>query len=101
MTQNELVRLVDISSGYLSQIMTGTRCPDLQHQLFSHPFCPPFLAWKSGGAIVLRVRNDDAEEPASLWHRGMTVGHGQYTVRDLSTEALHHFRDMSTSTGRP
>ena len=38
LNQNELVRLVGISSGYLSQIMT--RCPDLQHQLSSHSFCP-------------------------------------------------------------
>ena len=27
MTQNELARLVGTSSGYLSQLMSGTRCP--------------------------------------------------------------------------
>ena len=27
MTQNELARLAGITSGYLSQLMTGTRCP--------------------------------------------------------------------------
>ena len=27
MTQNELACLADISSGYLSQLMSGTRCP--------------------------------------------------------------------------
>lgn len=27
MTQNELARLLDTSSGYLSQLMSGTRCP--------------------------------------------------------------------------
>ena len=101
MTQNELVRLVGISSAYLSQIMPRTRCPDLQHQLSSHSFCPTiFLAWKSGSAIVLRDRND-TEEPAILRHRGVTLGHGPYSVPDLRTEAIHHFRDMSTSTGRP
>ena len=36
-----------------------------------------------------------------LWHSGVTVGHGPYNVRDLCTEAVHHFRGMSTSTGRP
>ena len=27
MTQNELARLLDTSSGYLSQLISGTRCP--------------------------------------------------------------------------
>ena len=27
MSQNELARMVGITSGYLSQLMTGTRCP--------------------------------------------------------------------------
>ena len=30
MTQNELARLAGISSGYLSQLMSGTRCPSAE-----------------------------------------------------------------------
>ena len=30
MTQNELAGLVGISSGYLSQLMSGTRCPSAE-----------------------------------------------------------------------
>ena len=30
MSQNELARLAGISSGYLSQLMTGTRCPSAE-----------------------------------------------------------------------
>ncbi len=30
MTQNELARLLGISSGYLSQLMSGTRCPSAE-----------------------------------------------------------------------
>ncbi len=35
MTQNELARLVGTSSGYLSQLMSGTRCPsaDMRRRL--------------------------------------------------------------------
>ena len=35
MTQNELARLVGTSSGYLSQLMSGTRCPsaDIRRRL--------------------------------------------------------------------
>ena len=30
MSQNELARLAGISSGYLSQLMSGTRCPSAE-----------------------------------------------------------------------
>ena len=30
MSQNELARTLDITSGYLSQLMTGTRCPSAE-----------------------------------------------------------------------
>ena len=30
MTQNELARLAGISSGYLSQLMSGSRCPSAE-----------------------------------------------------------------------
>ena len=39
MTQNELARLVGTSSGYLSQLMSGTRCPsaDIRKRLVALP----------------------------------------------------------------
>lgn len=33
LSQNELARWVDITSGYLSQLMSGTRCPSAEVRL--------------------------------------------------------------------